>query len=370
MKLKIAEHLGLFTFQCQIFSNGDINFVYQSIPGNLTQMTRSNLHGQGDTMYGPMFVGISSQSLMSLGEYTNNFIEVDLGMIENGTSVIFKSKSQSMLESINSSSNYYEISLKVSKEQLDRLWQNPSNSEIMTCTIGALCGERIIPLKFEFPYFGYKVRNIKVFMEPELQVCFHEINAAACLSFGDFGHILQKKGKVVTDSTVTLYQIGGSIMIHWQNITILGSNSNKTIINLGITLDATGRITMLFKDSPYELKLHSSIRPYLNTIYHMEPSDLAEAKNHELFGNIITGMPDQNTIRESISTYTIKEEFKSDTTKIVSGSIVYFHPLLSTCLDLQSCEECVKSRKKIPCHWQNGQCANGNSSKWDIRVSV
>ena len=43
-------------------------------------------------------------------------------------------------------------------------------------------------------------------------------------------------------------------MIQWENIKVSGfkRNSNQTI-ELGLILDSTGRITMLFKHSPYYL---------------------------------------------------------------------------------------------------------------------
>jgi hypothetical protein len=43
-------------------------------------------------------------------------------------------------------------------------------------------------------------------------------------------------------------------MIQWENIKVSGfkRNSNQTI-DLGMILDSTGRITMLFKHSPYSL---------------------------------------------------------------------------------------------------------------------
>ena len=56
------------------------------------------------------------------------------------------------------------------------------------------------------------------------------------------------------DVNVTVYQISHSIMIQWENIKVSGfkRNTNQTI-DLGLILDSTGRITMLFKHSPYSL---------------------------------------------------------------------------------------------------------------------
>ena len=53
---------------------------------------------------------------------------------------------------------------------------------------------------------------------------------------------------------VTVYQISHSIMIQWENIKVsdFKRNSNQTI-DLGVILDSTGRITMLFKHSPFSL---------------------------------------------------------------------------------------------------------------------
>ena len=65
MVLKYANALGSFTFQCQIFSNGNIVFAYRDVPANLSVLTKPNLVGEGDTKFGPVFVGISSQTLMS-----------------------------------------------------------------------------------------------------------------------------------------------------------------------------------------------------------------------------------------------------------------------------------------------------------------
>ena len=65
MVLKYANELGSFTFQCQIFSNGNIVFAYRDVPANLSILTKPNLVGDGDTKFGPVFVGISSQTLMS-----------------------------------------------------------------------------------------------------------------------------------------------------------------------------------------------------------------------------------------------------------------------------------------------------------------
>ena len=51
-----------YSFQCQIFSNGNINFVYNHIPVQLNSITKSNLHGKGDTKYGPVIVGMRHRS--------------------------------------------------------------------------------------------------------------------------------------------------------------------------------------------------------------------------------------------------------------------------------------------------------------------
>ena len=53
---------------------------------------------------------------------------------------------------------------------------------------------------------------------------------------------------------MTVYQISHSIMIQWENIKVsdFKRNSNQTI-DLGVILDSTGRITMLFKHSPFFL---------------------------------------------------------------------------------------------------------------------
>ena len=56
------------------------------------------------------------------------------------------------------------------------------------------------------------------------------------------------------DVNVTVYQISHSIMIQWENIKVSGfkRNTNQTI-DLGVILDSTGRVTMLFKHSPFSL---------------------------------------------------------------------------------------------------------------------
>ena len=104
-----------YSFQCQIFANGNINFVYNHIPVQLDTITqrwisdrnrnliiyknsfaklyvisyliysignppKSNLHGKGDTKYGPVIVGMRyrpcANPVAEIGFHNRDFNDV------------------------------------------------------------------------------------------------------------------------------------------------------------------------------------------------------------------------------------------------------------------------------------------------------
>ena len=79
-----------------------------------------------------------------------------------------------------------------------------------------------------------------------------------------------------------------------------------------------------------DFKIDRRIRPYLKSFYRMEPSKLEMgSQDWEALLNV-------RSIKNHIDSHTIREEFNQNTSNILSGSTVYFHPL-STCLDLSTC---------------------------------
>ena len=125
----------------------------------------------GDTMFGPVVIGLSSRSLMNV---THKYIEVDLDSIINGTSVLISTKGQcsTLLScqsclvqdhcqwcgdqclyqgqqnaSMNStecstscdSNVYYGTKVKFSKEQIDRYVKNESCLQLQWCVLCLNC---------------------------------------------------------------------------------------------------------------------------------------------------------------------------------------------------------------------------------------
>ena len=89
-----------------------------------------------------------------------------------------------------------------------------------------------------------------------------------------------------------------------------------------------------------DLKIDIRIRPYLKSFYRMEPSKLEMgSQDWEALLNV-------RSIKNHIDSYTIREEFNQNTSNILSGSTIYFHPL-STCLNLSTCGGNYFSRNGI-----------------------
>ena len=145
------------SFQLEVFSNGNINFVYDQIPVQLSKITKQNLHGLGDTMFGPVVIGLSSRSLMNV---THKYIEVDLDSITNGTSVLISTKIQcSTLLSCQSC--LVQDHCQWCGDQC--LYQGQQNSSMNSTECSTSCDSNV--------YYGTKVK----FSKEQLDRCVHKL---------------------------------------------------------------------------------------------------------------------------------------------------------------------------------------------------
>lgn len=95
VNLAYMVNVNYFSFQCHIYKNGNISFIYRTIPMNMTTLTSpdSDGFGVGATKFGPVMIGLSSLKLMPIkNEREHKFMPVDLGLIAGGTSVHFSVK--------------------------------------------------------------------------------------------------------------------------------------------------------------------------------------------------------------------------------------------------------------------------------------
>jgi hypothetical protein len=186
--LNQREDLGPFTFQSQLFANGNINFLYRRIPVSLASLTQDNLQGIGDSKLGSVYVGVNSYILLDDPDTTHfGHVWAPVNGITNGTGLFIKPRAmcedlETCETCLNRQDNvcqwcsgecirsgisepcsescedqYYKVEAFIGDvDKTNKLWNIPTSWFMVMFSTH-------IQLRFEFPYFGTKIDSLMVY---------------------------------------------------------------------------------------------------------------------------------------------------------------------------------------------------------------